>query len=78
MKEIVDRLDEAGIATVVASGNHSEENGMGSPACISSTISVGAADESSDVAEFSNSAPGLDFLAPGVAIRSSSGRIRHL
>ena len=44
---------------------------MSSPACISSVISVGATDDERVVAEFSNSSNGLDFLAPGIDVRSS-------
>lgn len=42
MKAKIDSLRSAGIATIVASGNDGGTNGMLSPACISSAISVGA------------------------------------
>ncbi len=70
-KEIIDQLRSVGIATVVASGNESRVDALASPACISSAISVGATNDSDGVAAFSNSAPFLDLLAPGVQILSS-------
>jgi len=72
MKSPIDRLRAAGIATIVSSGNGGAKDGLGLPACISSTISVGATNGVSDtVWPDSNSAPALDFLAPGVAVSSA-------
>ena len=68
---VVELLKDAGVAAVAASGNDGEKNMMSSPACISSVISVGATDDERVVAEFSNSSNGLDFLAPGIDVRSS-------
>lgn len=70
-KEIIDQLRSVGIATVVASGNQSNVDALAAPACISSAISVGATNDDDGVAAFSNSAPFLDLLAPGVQIFSS-------
>lgn len=70
-KAAIDNLRSAGIAVVVASGNDGYSNGLSSPACVSSAISVGATDDSDQVAWFSNSASFLDLLAPGVSINSS-------
>ena len=76
---------EAGIPVVVASGNGSAPSRaapVGFPACVEGFVSVGAVDKDVRVADFSNSGPTLDVLAPGVAIRSSvldasSGRLRQ-
>ena len=68
---VVDLLKEAGVAAIASSGNDWEENKIESPACISSVISVGATDKKRVVAGFSNSSAELDFLAPGVDVRSS-------
>ena len=76
---------EAGIPVVVASGNGSAPSRaapVGFPACVEGFVSVGAVDKSARVADFSNSGPTLDVLAPGVAIRSSvldasSGQLRQ-
>lgn len=78
-KPAIDNLRAAGIATVVASGNSGYTTGLGSPACISSAISVGASCDSAGaycadtdtVAGYSNSAPFLSLLAPGSLITSS-------
>ena len=67
-------FQRVGIPVVVASGNESEEDWaspVGFPACIEGFISVGAVTKSGEVASFSNSAPTLDLLAPGVDILSS-------
>ncbi len=71
MKPIIDNLRGAGIASVVASGNDGRTNAISSPACISSTISVGATTKSDTVASYSNSASFLTLLAPGSSITSS-------
>lgn len=67
-------LRSVGIATVVSSGNNGYPTAIGSPACNSPVISVGAttiAGGSDAVAEFSNSARMLNLLAPGVHICSA-------
>lgn len=67
-KAAIDNLRAAGIATVIASGNNGYTNSISAPACISSAISVGATDDSDNIAYFSNVASILDLLAPGVNI----------
>lgn len=67
-------LRRAGVAVVVASGNDSGDDWaapVSFPACIEGFVSVGAVTKSRLVAEFSNSGPALDLLAPGVKILSS-------
>ncbi|MBS4204813.1 S8 family serine peptidase [Lederbergia citrea] len=71
IKSIVDNLKSAGIATIAASGNDSYKSSISAPACISSVISVGATNNSDNVAYFSNSASFLDLLAPGYPVYSS-------
>ncbi|MDW7773243.1 MAG: S8 family serine peptidase [Desulfobulbaceae bacterium] len=71
-KETIDLLKDAGIATVIASGNDSHTNGVSAPGCISTAITVGATNDTVDTrAWFSNSGPQLDLYAPGVSIYSS-------
>lgn len=70
-KAIIDNLRSAGIATIVASGNAGYRDSMAAPACISSSISVGATMYGDSVAPFSNVAPFIDLLAPGLGIVSS-------
>lgn len=76
MKAVIDNLREAGIPTVVASGNNSCNgtgctNAISFPGCISSAVSVGSTNKSDQVSTFSNSAPFLSLVAPGESICSS-------
>src|SRR3712207_5480187 len=70
-KAIIDTLRSNGVATVIASGNDGFNDGVSFPGCISSAITVGATDNSDNVASFSNSSPLVELLAPGVGINSS-------
>lgn len=70
-KAAIDNLLSVGIATVIASGNSSFTNGVGSPACISSAVTVGSTTKSDTVSSFSNSGEPIDLLAPGSDITSS-------
>jgi len=70
-KLAIDNLRSVRIATVVASGNSGSLDSISTPACISSSISVGATTDSDSVASFSNVADFLDVLAPGSSITSS-------
>ncbi|MFI6387774.1 S8 family peptidase [Nonomuraea sp. NPDC050540] len=69
-KPKVDDLLAKGVATVVAAGNESF-TGASYPACVSSTVAVGANDDGDRIADFSNSGALLDLFAPGVDIESS-------
>ena len=72
-KASVDKLRTVGIVTIAASGNDGVINGISSPACISTVVSVGATTDygTEVVASFSNSSSILDLLAPGEWITSS-------
>jgi hypothetical protein len=61
-------LVAAGIAPVVASGNSASATGLGSPACLSSAVSVGCSTNDDAICGFSNSSASLDLLAPGSGI----------
>lgn len=82
MKTAIDNLKSLGIATVIASGNDGYSDGLSSPGCISTAISVGSTDDGSekttsdvvsifDPTHGSNSADFLNLLAPGRWIKSS-------
>ncbi|KWT94643.1 S8 family serine peptidase [Candidatus Magnetominusculus xianensis] len=71
MKAAIDNLRSSGIATVIAAGNDKYTDGLNSPGCISTAVSVGATDSSDAVASYSNSASFLNLLAPGSSILSS-------
>ena len=66
-----ENLRSIGIAPVVAAGNGSQVGALGSPACISSAISVGAVYDRHRFAGFSNRAWFLSFAAPGTSVTSS-------
>jgi subtilisin family serine protease len=70
-KGLIDQLRNAGIATVISSGNERSSTGVGAPGCITTAISVGATTKADAVAGFSNSANVLHLLAPGTNITSS-------
>ncbi|MDH5679202.1 MAG: S8 family serine peptidase, partial [Nitrospinota bacterium] len=70
-KAAADALSSANIATIVASGNEYSSTKISWPACVSTSISVGATSKADAVASFSNSASILKLLAPGVSINSS-------
>ncbi|MBW2667731.1 MAG: S8 family serine peptidase, partial [Deltaproteobacteria bacterium] len=70
-KAVIDNLRSVGIATVIASGNDNDSNGISTPACISTAISVGSTSKSDVVSSFSNSDTFLSLLAPGGLIQSA-------
>jgi subtilisin family serine protease len=67
----ITNLTDAGVAVVISSGNDSKGNQISVPACVTGAISVGASNNNDEIASFSNLAPFLSYLAPGVAINSS-------
>ena len=72
MKQAIDDLRAAGIATVVAAGNSGWRGTISGPACISTAVAVGWVDDATlAVSNGSNLSPAIDLLAPGSAIRSS-------
>ena len=71
-KAMIDQLRSIGIPTIVSSGNEGESDGLSSPACISSAISVGSTQKNDSVSSYSNSAEFLSLLAPGHRIRTSA------
>lgn len=78
-KFAITQLTKAGVAVVAASGNDGQNFAMDLPACISNVISVGATCGEPFIAgcnvdmvpEFTNLAPFLTFLAPGVNVDSA-------
>ena len=73
--ELVAQLTSVGVVTVAAAGNAGFSGGISRPACVSNVISVGALDISDPqnpvLADYSNWASAIDFLAPGTDITSS-------
>lgn len=70
-KAAIDALRSVGIATVISAGNSGFVDGMGAPGCISTSISVGAVDDSRNVWAYSNAASFTDLFAPGVNVTSA-------
>jgi subtilisin family serine protease len=68
-KPIIDNLRAAGIATIISTGNGDEENrgrkGIGSPACISSAISVASSTKNNTLSSFSDISSFTSLIAPG-------------
>lgn len=72
LKNAIDQLRHAGIATVSVSGNDSSCNSIEAPGCISSAIAVGAVNDYDQEAPFNDwQYSMLDLLAPGVNIVSA-------
>jgi subtilisin len=77
LKAKIDQLRSVGIPTVIAAGNDGFTNALGYPACISTSVSVGAVGDGSGSAaadavwQDSNGADYLSLLAPGDAITSA-------
>ncbi|MEQ1788625.1 MAG: S8 family serine peptidase, partial [Acidimicrobiales bacterium] len=64
-RQLFDQLKARGIATVVASGNDGKVGSIAFPACVSTSVAVGATDLDDDLADFGNRASTLDLVAPG-------------
>ena len=58
-------LRDRGGLIIASAGNDYSLTLMGSPACVSSVVSVGAVDAADQVMPFSDATPSLDLLAPG-------------
>ncbi|MDQ1104683.1 S8 family serine peptidase [Nocardioides zeae] len=67
----VNRMVAAGVTTVVAAGNETQNACNVSPARAASAITVAASDRSDRIASFSNFGTCVDIFAPGVDITSS-------
>jgi len=70
-KLAIDNLLAAGVATVIAAGNDSEDDLVSTPACISTAVTVGSSDKSDVRSGFSNWGEMVDLVAPGSNIESS-------
>lgn len=79
---IIMTLRSLRIATVIASGNDGSSTGVANPACIPAAITVGATYKylspyswsSNYIANFSDSSPQVELLAPGVGVVSSTSQ----
>lgn len=78
-KLLIQSLRNNGVLTIASAGNSSYKNSMGAPACLSSTVSVGATvtwpdDQVDRVADFSNVGFGTSIFAPGQPINAAVPR----
>ena len=73
-KAAVDLLRGVGIATAIATGNNGYCDYISSPACISTSVSVGSTTKSDGESEFNNwDSVTQRLFAPGSSIRSATG-----
>jgi len=73
IKAAIDNLRDAGIATIISSGNEANCDGILSPACVSSAIAVGATTDDDAETEFNSwHSELLDLFAPGHSVYSST------
>lgn len=70
-EDIVERLTDAGIAVVAASGNNGWDDAITFPACLPDVVSVGATTALGEVASFTSSSSDLDLLAPGSPVETT-------
>ncbi|MBU2978220.1 S8 family serine peptidase [Alteromonas sp. C1M14] len=71
IKRYVDLLATRGVVTVIAAGNEGRDDGVASPGCISTAVTVGSIEPEGTISAFSNSYAQLDIVAPGGGITSS-------
>lgn len=71
LKPIIDSLRSVNIATVIAAGNDGYPDGLSTPGCISTAISVAATDKNNAIASYSNRSKDVKLFAPGTDITSS-------
>lgn len=70
LRAAIDYATAKGVVVTCASGNEGRST-VSYPARYDSCIAVGATDEADAVTDFSNTGPGLDFVAPGAQVLSS-------
>jgi subtilisin family serine protease len=78
-EEAFQRLSREGVLCIAASGNDGGFYGMLYPAAFPDVVSVGATDNDKVRADFSNTGPTLNVVAPGVSILSTlpTGSVRR-
>jgi len=71
LKLAIDNLRDAGIPTIIASGNDGYAAAISFPACISSAIAVGNSQKDDLLETSSNQSPQVKLFAPGTAIAAA-------
>ncbi|MDX2141747.1 MAG: S8/S53 family peptidase [Rhodospirillaceae bacterium] len=77
-REVIQMLRAKGVATTISTGNEALNGKINAPSCISSAIAVGASNDATSVASFSNLSSAVDLMAPGVSISAASGQATGL
>ncbi|WBQ10930.1 S8 family serine peptidase [Hyphomonadaceae bacterium ML37] len=72
---VINNLRDAGVATVIASGNDGFSDSIGAPACIPGAIATGSTTKTDSLSSFSNSSPLVALLAPGQSIDAATHSI---
>lgn len=72
---IINNLRNAGVATVISSGNDGFSDSISTPACVPGAIAVGSTTKGDELSSFSNSSPLVAILAPGSSIDSATHSI---
>jgi len=76
LEQAVEAAVRGGSVLVAAAGNERQGgNPVIYPAALPHVLTVGASDQSNALASFSSSSPGLDLIAPGVAIPVADPRV---
>ena len=78
LRRAVASASKAGLTIIAAAGNSGKA--VGYPASYPETIAVGASDINDEVAAFSSRGPAVDFIAPGMKIKSvklGGGWVEH-
>lgn len=70
-KAAIDLLIARNVATVISAGNEGHPAGVGTPACISTAVTVGSTTDADAISGFSNRGTLVDLFAPGSAIVAS-------
>lgn len=70
-KTAIDTLLGLGIATAIAAGNNSNLNGVSTPGCISTAVTVGSTNDNDTISGFSDRGPLLDLFAPGSNVNAA-------
>ncbi|MCW5724711.1 MAG: S8 family serine peptidase [Maricaulaceae bacterium] len=69
---VINNLRNAGVATVIASGNNGYSNAISTPACVPGAIATGSTTKQDAISGFSNSSPDVALLAPGSSINAAT------
>lgn len=72
MADAINKLRARGVLVIASSGNNRSPSEVSAPACIQSTIAVGAVDDNNVIGGFVNSGIPLDLLAYSVSGTSSA------